>query len=192
MLNKGLAARKQGVILLTALMIACLVFPACAPVPTDKNPANDVLEGDLYRNTKYGFSIVFPAGWQQGGSNSASVVRRAMNSKGHSVVIGVTELPLFTRFFTRDVEGVVKEDEIVKSMGEQFEDFKLLDKGTAQVGGERAAWMKYSLSYMVRDKKSSMTLVVYNVLRSGILYTLTVSDVPEAKSSVESFKFENR
>ena len=180
--------------MLAAFIMTCLALTACAvqPVPADKNPANDVQKGELYRNTKYKFSIVFPAGWQQGGSTGASVVRRAASSQGYSVVIGVSELPSYTRFFVRDVEAAANEADIVESMNKQFEDFKLIDKGTAQVGGEKALWMKYSLSYMAKDVKSSMTLIVYNLLHDGILYTLTVSDVPEAKSSVETFKFADR
>lgn len=180
--------------MVTALIMACLLFTDCAiqPVPADKNPANDVQEGDLYRNTRYGFSIIFPSGWKQGGSTGASVVRRATGSQGHSVVIGVSELPYYTRFLVRDVEAAAKEDAIVNSMSAQFEDFKLIEKGTAQVGGEKALWMKYSLSYTVKDVKSSMTVVVYNLLHDGIIYTLTVSDVPEAISSVETFKFADR
>lgn len=62
---------------------------------TDKSPANDVWNGSIYRNKKYGFRVQFPEGWEVDKGMSTNTVARAIHREyGITLSAAIQHLPV--------------------------------------------------------------------------------------------------
>ncbi len=66
------------------------------PTKTDKSLSNDIIEGSLYRNTKYSFRIRFIDSWEiRKGDSKITVIKSVQIDSGKSLLVSVSDYPNF-------------------------------------------------------------------------------------------------
>lgn len=191
---KLITPKRVGIVLL--ILIAVIVVLVAYPFysqntnlpKTDKNPSNEEQVGDLYRNTKYGFRIIFPEGWEQKAGDGPNVLRKAGNGKS-SINIGVRELSniLGDESFTiKDMMALSEfRDETIQQLKEKFSNVKLLDSGETKLGNVPAYWVKYKSSYSALGVTVNTTALQYQLLHNNILYFITAGTTEEEFNTTE-------
>lgn len=137
----------------------------------DKNPLNEEIIGNLYRNTKYKFRIKFPETWEIKKGDGPNILIKATNKNGSSINILVKD----TGVAIGEIDKMMTLDEWAESVYEKFPDAKILLKKEISIDNRKAYLIKCSLTYKALDKTANST--VYNVAltNSNFLYAITAT-----------------
>jgi hypothetical protein len=175
----------------------------------------------LYRNREFGFRIKFPQGWKVKSGDGPHVVQKA-SLDGASVLVlvndvtkdGVSKARRATKeaalFSDAELREAIRSEmdgkklalgdypDPVESFGEKFSDVRVLAHELRALDNYPASFSKARISYQVHDKKVQAEIIVYQILRRGILYQVQgaapISDMPQVEitilRSIGTFVFE--
>lgn len=170
-------------------------------LPTDKNPEFSEIIGNMYRNTKYGFRIKFPEGWNIETGDGIHIVQKASSIDGTiSVMVQQLDLGGNKGFSSIKDTGSVKEliDTVIEGVESKFSNVKIIDYGETKIDNELTYWVEYSTTSQVLDYEIEMTNLAYFLAKNDIMYSISsgteTDKYPEVKpifnQSVSTFVLE--
>ena len=140
---------------------------------TDKSVDSFEQIGNLYRNNKYNFRIIFPDGWNQKLGDGPHVLRKAIDDKGNSINIGALEFPFELKGLS--LQEIVSEEDSFNDIKEKFPEAIFIESGFTKIDNKDAFFLEYIISYEALDVKvvahTKQWMMVYN----DVLYTITIS-----------------
>ena len=145
-------------------------------IRTTKNDTDDELSGNLYRNTKYGFRIKFPEGWEIKKGDGIHVVQKAvLGNSAISVMVKQFDLNSGEKITSIKDIGTAKEyiDSAIEDARLKFPDVKVIDYGETKIDNEPAYWAEYSVTYQALDKKVNMTNIIYFIAKGNTAYSIS-------------------
>lgn len=147
--------------------------------PADKNPINEEIVGNLYRNTKYQFRIKFPESWEIKKGDGPNILVKASSGEGSSINIYVKDLGIGLGA----IDDLISIDEWANSIKEKFPSAKIISKREIYIDNKKAYYVQYSVNYKALDQESDM--IAYNVglVNKNFYYLITAGS--------EESKFEN-
>jgi len=125
--------------------------------PADKNPINEEIVGNLYRNTKYQFRIKFPESWEIKKGDGPNILVKASSGEGSSINIYVKDLGIELG----DIDDLISLDEWASSISEKFPSAKIISKKEIYIDNRKAYFVQYSVNYKALDQE--MDGIFYNV-----------------------------
>lgn len=163
--------------------------------PADKNPTNEEIVGNLYRNTKYKFRIKFPESWKIEKGDGPNVLIKATNDNGSSINVLVKDLGVAIG----DIDEIITLDEWAESLYEKFPDAKILLKKEISIDNRKAFIVKSSLIYKALDKEANSTIYNVALTSNNFFYTITASSKSKLfederlimETSISTFVIEN-
>ena len=90
--------------------------------PADKNPINEEIVGNLYRNTKYKFRIKFPETWEIKKGDGPNILVKATSGEGSNINIYVKDIGIELG----DIGDLITIDEWANSINEKFPTAKII------------------------------------------------------------------
>lgn len=169
---------------------------------TEKNASNYEQVDSLYRNTKYGFRIIFPENWEQKDGDGQNILRKASGGN-HSINIGVRELPQELKGESFNIKDLFSLEDYAKTTSEairkKYPGAKINDYGETKIDNQPAYWISYEASYSVLDLTVNGVMIQYQVLYNNIFYNITIGSSADEfrsveqtlKKSVSTFVFES-
>lgn len=149
--------------------------------PADKNPINEEIVDNLYRNTKYQFRIKFPESWEIKKGDGPNILVKATSGEGSSINIYVKDLG----FELGDIGDLISIDEWANSVNEKFPSAKIISKKEIYIDNRKAFFVQYSVNYKALDHEADM--IFYNVSLTNKNYTYAITAGSE-ESKFESEK----
>lgn len=171
-------------------------------LPTDKSEQFVEIKENLYRNTRYGFRIKFPEGWEIKGGDGSNVLVKAVKA-GSSIGVLVKEFPSGMEAENYTTSDVMTLGEFVDSMTQalesKFPGAKVLDSGETKIDNVPAYWVEYTTPYSALGVSVVGTEAQYHMIRNGTYYTITAgaasedfsSLLPLFQTSIATFVFED-
>lgn len=161
----------------------------------DKNPTNEEIIANLYRNTKYKFRIKFPESWDIKKGDGPNVLIKATNADGSSINIVVKDLGIAIG----DIDEMITLDEWAKLLYEKFPDAKILLKKETSLDNRKAFIVKSSVIYKALDKEANSTVYCVALTSGNFFYTITASaktrrfedERLKMETSISTFVIEN-
>lgn len=155
---------------------------------TEKSATNYEQAGDLYRNTKYGFRIIFPENWEQKDGDGPNILRKAVNGN-HSINIGVKEFPKEFEGENFNIKDLFTLEEYkqttVEGIKEKFSNAKIINYGETQIDNQSAYWTSYETPYSVLDISVNGIMIQYQVVYNNTFYFITIGSTKDEFSGVE-------
>jgi len=163
--------------------------------PADKNPNNEEIVENLYRNTKYQFRIKFPEAWEIKKGDGPNILIKASNENGSNINILVKDIGVAIG----DVDQMLTLDEWAESVYEKFPDAKILLKKETSIDNRKAFLVKYSLTYKALDKETNSTIYNVALTSNNFFYVITASaktrlfedEKLKMETSISTFVIEN-
>jgi len=151
----------------------------------ETQPTTQSGEGTPYKDTKYGFSIVFPP-WEHKPSVSDDVIAKVVYKTS-------TEFAMMTVTVEDVPEGSFISDSYLEQLKNSLRKKGLSydDAGIESISGEQSVWLKQTI------KAISMTSISYSFIKGNKLFTIHASSDPSQftkfekvfKKSIRSFRF---
>ncbi len=146
-------------------------------IRTTKNDTDDELSDNLYRNTKYGFRIKFPEGWEIKKGDGIHVVQKA--------VLGNSAISVTVQQFASDTDEKISSirdvgtaddyiSSIIKGIELKYSDVKVIDYGETKIDNEPAYWVEYSWTSQTLDRNIEMTNLIYIMAKNNIFYSVNL------------------
>ena len=165
----------------------------------DKSTLHSETTGNTYRNTKYGFRIQFPEGWEIKPGDRPHILQKA-TFDGHSIMVIVQHFYFQNiRFSSIKDAGSPKEfiDEILEGTSQQFSDVRLIDYGETKINNEPTYWVEYSTK--IDDLSLQMTQLSYFFAKGKTTYSINAgtgsAEYPQIKpkflQTISTFTLEN-
>ena len=186
---------------LSLLLITVLPFNSIAA-----DIIEEVINGNLYINYKYKFSIQFPEDWEILNCTNPSFIKKALDKDGNSVMVGFRVIPdsigldfmSFTdKQFKLFAEDFIKEN--IASYNLIYKDVIILDKGIRHIAELRSIYMKILYTGHYGDNDFRIISQQYYIpYKNNIFYSLSGASLEKSfkqnesiiKSAVKSFKIE--
>lgn len=143
---------------------------------TTKNDTDEELIDTLYRNTKYGFRIKFPEGWDIKKGDGIHVVQKAvLRNSTISVMVQQFDLNSGEKITSIKDTGTAKEyiDNVIEGAKLKTSDVEVIDYGETKIDNEPAYWVEYSGTYQALDKKVNMTNIIYFIAKGNTAYSIS-------------------
>ena len=170
------------------MLVAVIITPSQA-----QNP-------NLYRNTIYAFSILFPDGWKQRSGQTPHTLVIAESSSGDSIVIQAWQLPrnvTLDDYSESELRGMIRDN--FNKLKLTYTDIVLDNSGITHISNKKSIWMSctYSIKQAFADTK--VTMMHYQVYHERkMVQIICGSPVQRYKqvqgtllNSVRSFIFED-
>ncbi len=145
---------------------------------TDKSISNDIIEGSLYRNTKYSFRIRFFDNWEiRKGDSKTTIIKSVQPDSGKSILVLVSDYPNF-----KLPEGEMSDKEVEetkKILITMFKEWNMTPEGFKIIRGYLNNFPA-TISTFTIEEKSQTTIISYKYkqitcFKDGFLYNLTIS-----------------
>ena len=150
--------------------------------PADKNPINEEIVGNLYRNTKYKFRIKFPESWEIKKGDGPNILVNSSSGEGSSINIYVKDLGIELG----DIEDLISLDEWANSINEKFPSAKIISKKESYIDNKKAYFVQYSINYKVLDHEVDMIFYNVGLVNKNFTYAITAgSEEGEFESEKE-------
>lgn len=137
--------------------------------PADKNPINEEIVGNLYRNTKYKFRIKFPETWEIKKGDGPNILVKATSGEGSSINIYVKDLGIELG----DIDDLITIDDWVNSINEIFPTAKIISKKEIYLDNKKAFFVQYSVNYKALDHEADMIFYNVGLVNKNYIYTIT-------------------
>lgn len=141
--------------------------------PVDKNPTNEQIVDNLYRNTKYKFRIKFPELWEIKKGDGLNVLVKTSNSKGSNINIVVKDLGVEFG----DIDEMMTIEEWAEAIIEEFPSAKIISKRQTYIDNRIAFFAQYSTNYKALDNELDMIFYNVSVVKGNYLYAITAGSV---------------
>lgn len=137
--------------------------------PADKNPLNEEIVGNLYRNTKYQFRIKFPESWDIKKGDGPNILVKAASGEGSSINIYVKD----SGIELGDIDDLMSLEEWANSIIEKFPSAKIISQKELYIDNRKAYFVQYSVNYKTLDNE--MDGIFYNVgfINKNYTYVIT-------------------
>lgn len=147
--------------------------------PADKNPINEEIVDNLYRNTKYQFRIKFPESWEIKKGDGPNILVKASSGEGSSINIYVKDLGVELG----DIDDLISIDEWANSIKEKFPSAKIISKREIYIDNKKAYFVQYSVNYKALDHEADMIFYNVGLVNKNYTYAITAGS--------EESKFKN-
>ncbi len=139
-------------------------------VAIDKDPIHSQITGNMYRNTKYGFRIKFPKGWNISPGDGIHIVQKATSGL-ESIMISVNQFESKngTLFSIEDLTGGLQS--AVDEFNQNSRPVTFYEETT--LDNLPAYMIEYSTSYKNLDQEADITQLQFIVLKDNIIYTIS-------------------
>jgi len=142
---------------------------------------------NLYKNTKYNFSVTFPDNWKRDNGETVNTVQRAISGSS-TINIMVQQLNLSKPEQILSIKDLISPEEffnspLVEGIKKQVSDIKNIKYGELKINDEPAYWVEYYFDSQLLDYK--MTQMMYFFLKGNNLYTIGLDT---ATSEYETIK----
>lgn len=149
--------------------------------PADKNPINEEIVDNLYRNTKYQFRIKFPETWEIKKGDGPNILVKATSGEGSSINIYVKDLGVELG----DIDDLMSLDEWANSVNEKFPSAKIISKKEIYIDNRKAYFVQYSINYKALDQETDGIFYNVSLVNKNYNYAITAGS---EKSQFESEK----
>ena len=156
--------------------ISKTVLSEPSELSTDKNPEFSEITGNMYRNTKYGFRIKFPEGWNIETGDGIHIVQKASSEDGTiSVIIQQFDLEGNKGFDSIKDTGETKEfiDSVIEGAESKFSNVKIINYGETKIDNEPAYWVEYLATSQILDYEIEMTNLTYFLAKNDTMYSIS-------------------
>lgn len=152
--------------------------PSHKMLQTDKNPTNDKIIKNMYRNIKYNFSIKFPAGWKMEIGDGINVVQKA--SLGNSTIsVMIQQFILAEDYSITSIEDSGSAENyinvVMEDVKKKFDDVIVIDYGETKINNEPSYWVEYSAVSQIFDNKIEMTYLVHFFAKGDTIYSINAA-----------------
>ncbi|MEX2234694.1 MAG: PsbP-related protein [Cyclobacteriaceae bacterium] len=137
--------------------------------PADKNPINEEIVDNLYRNTKYQFRIKFPESWEIKKGDGPNILVKASNGEGSSINIYVKDLGIELG----DIDELISIEEWASSVAEKFPTAKVLSKKEVHLDNRKAYFIQYAVNYKALDLEADMIFYNVSLVNKNFTYAIT-------------------
>ncbi len=155
---------------------------------TDKNPENSEITGNMYRNTKYGFRIKFPEGWDIENGDGIHVVQKASSENG-AISVMVQQFDLGKNESFSSIENIGSSKEIIdmgiEGLKSKFSNVKIIDYGETKIDNKPAYWVESSATYKVLDNDLEMTNLTYFFAKDDTMYSISAGTETDKYSEIK-------
>jgi len=161
--------------------------------PADKNPNNEEIVENLYRNTKYKFRIKFPESWEIKKGDGPNILVKATNG-GSSINIYVKDLGIEFG----EIDELITIDEWANSILEKFPSANILSKREIYLDNKRGYFIQYSINYKALDQETNGIFYNVSLINNNFMYSITAgseesefeSEKPMLDQSIRTFVIE--
>lgn len=141
--------------------------------PADKNPINEEIVDNLYRNTKYQFRIKFPEAWEIKKGDGPNILVKATSEEGSNINIYVKDLGVELG----DINDLISLDEWANSVNESYPSAKIISKKEIYIDNRKAYFVQYSLNYKALDHEIDGILYNVTLVNKNFNYSITAGSV---------------
>lgn len=137
--------------------------------PADKNPINEEIIGNLYRNTKYQFRIKFPESWEIKKGDGPNILVKASNGEGSSINIYVKD----SGIVLGDIDDIMSIDEWANSIIEKFPSAKIISQKELYIDNRKAYFVQYSINYKALENEIDGIFYSVGFINKNFTYVIT-------------------
>jgi hypothetical protein len=166
-----------------ALALACVAFP---------------VRSETYRSAGPPFSITYPDGWKVLPGEGELRTRAVGPGGAMNVSIAAAERPDFDADRFSDAQLLQIADGLADAVSSALEDFELLERGPATLGGKRAAYFRYKAVVTLPKGRVETFGHYVATAHRGLVYSVTAvtqssqarRNQPRLMEAIASFRFD--